>query len=264
MKDRLRVGLALGGGVVRGIAHVGVLSVLHEAHIPVDYIAGTSAGAIVGACYAAGMDLPGLCDFTDRFSWWRLLRPVWPVRGFFSFGGLRNLVTQALGEIDLADLKLPCVVAVTDVERAMPCYLSSGPLAPIVQASCSVPGFIAPVPLDGHLYGEGGVTDMLPAAVLRRMGAEYIIGVNIFQPRLWRFLGPFGYLLGAAEAALEHTGGGVTQVDCLIAPNLAGRSYLLFSHHELYYELGRQAALAKLPEILQALDMTEPAAALPN
>lgn len=251
--QRKRVGLALGGGIVRGNAHIGVLLALEEAGIPIDYIAGTSAGAIVAACFAAGMSPQEIQRFATRLGWRHLLRPVWPGRGFFSFGGLTRLLTSQLGELHFEDLRLPCVVAVTDVENGAARYISSGPLFPVVQASCSVPGAIAPVPLESGLACEGGVTDMLPAAVLRRMGAEYIIGVDIFLPHLWRWLGPLGYLLAAAETALEHTGGGVDQVDCLIQPKLAGRSYLLFSRGRQFCDLGRSAAGEKMPEILSAL-----------
>ncbi len=257
MTQRKRVGLALGGGVVRGNAHVGVLLALEEAGVRVDYISGTSAGAIVAACYAAGMSPQALRAFSARLAWLRLLRPVWPKRGLFSFRGLTGLLTRHLGDLRFEDLHIPCAIAVTDVENGAARYISSGRLFPVVQASCSVPGAIAPVALEDCLAGEGGITNMLPAAVLRRMGAEYVIGVDVFQPRLWRWLGPLGYLLAAAETALEHTGGGVDQVDCLIRPRLAGRSYLLFSRRQIFYKLGLAAAQEKMPEILLALGRSD-------
>jgi NTE family protein len=124
-----------------------------------------------------------------------------------------------------------------------------------VHASCAVPGFVAPVLIDGCWCGEGGMADMLPAHVLRGMGAEIVIGVDIFSPCLHKRLGPLGYFIDGLETALQHSGGGVLQTDCLISPCLGGQTYLRFSQREKLYALGRQAALEKLPEIRRVLDL---------
>jgi NTE family protein len=127
--QRKRVGLALGGGVVRGLAHVGVLSVLEEAGVPIDFISGTSAGSIVAGCYAAGMNASQLKTYAWQFTWRRLLRPVWPVRGLVSFAGIAGLLRRSLGDLAIEDLKLPLAIAATDIERGEPVYLRQGPLA---------------------------------------------------------------------------------------------------------------------------------------
>ena len=253
--NRMRVGLALGGGVVRGLAHVGVLSVLEEAGISIDFISGTSAGAIVAGCYGAGMSAQQLRQYAWKFTWWRLLRPVWPVRGFVSFSGMTELMRRYLGDLAIEDLKLPCAIATTDIERGEPVYLREGPMALAVQASCSVPGFVAPVQWQGRWLAEGAMTDMIPGAVLRQMGAEYVIGVDIFAPKIRRWLGPVGYLINGLEIALERSGLGVDEVDCTIAPDLGGKTYMRFSRRDELYELGRQAAFAQLPTILAALGL---------
>lgn len=257
--NRKRVGLALGGGVVRGLAHVGVLSVLEEAGIPIDFISGTSAGAIVAACYSAGMDARQLQEYAWKFTWWRLLRPVWPVRGLVSFAGITQLLIRGLGDLAIQDLRLPCVIATTDIERGEPVYLRHGPLALAVQASCSVPGFVAPVQWQGRWLAEGAMSDMVPATILRQMGADYVIGVDIFAFKIRRWLGPLGYLIAGLEIALERSGLGVDEVDCRIAPALAGKTYMRFSKRDELFELGRQAALTQLPAILRDLDMAEAA-----
>jgi NTE family protein len=259
--NRKRVGLALGGGVVRGMAHVGVLSVLEEAGIPIDYVSGTSAGSIVAGCYAAGMSAAQLRQLAGQFTWWRLLRPVWPVRGLVSFEGLARLLRRGLGDLAIEDLKLPLAIAATDIERGEPVYLRQGPLALAVQASCSVPGFVAPVRLGDRWLAEGAVADMIPVSILRRMGADYVIGVDIFIFTLRRWLGPLGYLITGLEIALERSGLGVELADCIIAPELSGKTYLRFSKSDELYELGRQAALARLPVIRR--DLALDAAASP-
>jgi NTE family protein len=250
--------------VVRGLAHVGVLSVLEEAGIPIDLVSGTSAGAIVGACYAAGLEGPRFKEFAWKFAWWRLLRPVWPLRGLVSLGGLRRLLIQELGDLAIEDLRLPLVIATTDIERGEPVYLSRGPLALAVQASSSVPGFLAPVQWQGRWLAEGAMSDMLPVSILRQMGADYVIGVDVFAHKVRRWLGPLGYLIGGFEITLERSGLGVIQADCGITPALAGKTYMRFSRRDELFELGRQAALAKLPVILHDLGMDEAAQVEPE
>jgi NTE family protein len=254
-QHRKRVGVALGGGVVRGMAHVGVLSVLEEASIPIDFVSGTSAGAIVAACLSAGMDTSQMKEYAWKFAWWRLLRPVWPVRGLVSFAGMTQLLIRKFGELRIEDLEKPCVIAATDIERGEPVYLQEGPLAQAVQASCSVPGFVSPVAWQGRWLAEGAISDMLPAEILRQIGADYVIGVDIFAFKIRRWLGPLGYLIGGLEIALQRSGLGVDEADCRIAPALAGKTYLRFSRRDELFELGRQAALIQLPTILHDLGM---------
>ncbi|OGO35225.1 MAG: hypothetical protein A2W35_11010 [Chloroflexi bacterium RBG_16_57_11] len=247
------------------MAHVGVLSVLEEANIPIDFVSGTSAGAIVAACFCSGMESTRLKEYAWKFTWWRLLRPIWPVRGLVSFAGMTQLLTRQLGNQMIEDLKIPCVIATTDIERGEPVYLRQGPLALAVQASCSVPGFVTPVEWHGRWLAEGAISDMLPAEILRQMGADYVIGVDVFAFKIRRWLGPLGYLIAGLEIALERSGLGVDEADCRIAPPLAGKTYLRFSRRDELYNLGRQAALLQLPAILQdlGLENTTPAGRSP-
>lgn len=252
-----RLGLALGGGVVRGLAHVGVLSVLEEAGVSIDMISGTSAGAIVAACYGAGMNACQLKEYAWKFTWWRLVRPVWPLRGLVSFAGLERMLRRHLGDLRIENLRLPTAITATDIERGEPVYLRQGPLSLAVQASCSVPGFVTPVQWQGRWLAEGAVSDMLPVSILREMGADYVIGVDLFAFKVRRWLGPLGYLLAGFEIALERSGLGVESADRCIAPALSGKTYMRFSQRDELFELGRQAALAQLPVILRDLGMSD-------
>jgi NTE family protein len=252
MPDK-RVGLALGGGVVRGLAHIGVLAVLEKAGIPIDYVAGTSVGAIIATAFSAGWPASRIDEHARGFRWHRLIRPALSKRGFFSFEPLANWMRAQFGDLDFDELEKPCAVAVTDIEAGKPVVLRSGRVVPAVQASCSVPGFIAPVELDGRLYGEGGVTNMLPVSALRQMGADYIIAVDLFPFSLREFLGPLGYGLAALEILLQRSGCGVEEADCFLRPDLSGKTYLRFSKHVELYALGRQAAEQELERIRRDL-----------
>ncbi|MEZ5663800.1 MAG: patatin-like phospholipase family protein [Burkholderiaceae bacterium] len=214
--QRPRIGLVLSGGGARGLAHVGVLKVLEEARIPVDMIAGTSMGAIIGGLYASGMT-PGeiereILDFQwdDLFDSREprqllsqrrkeedfLLSPV--LRLGFRDGEFR-LPSGAVDSLALENmlrrytlparhlasfdgLPTPFRAVATDMETGEPVILDYGNLAAALRASMSVPGFFAPLEVDGRILGDGGLVNNLPVDVARRMGADIVIAVNIGTP----------------------------------------------------------------------------------
>jgi len=257
MEERKRVGLALGGGVVRGIAHLGVLSVLVEAGVPIDCVSGTSVGALIAAAYASGRSPEELLEQARKFRWTRIIKPVLSRQGFFSFAPLRGWIERELGDLNIEDLGIPCAIVATDLRRGEPAAFVQGNVPLIVQASCSVPGLIVPVELGRRLLCDGGVSDMLPVAILREMGAGYVIAVDVFAFGMRNWLGPLGYLIGGLEILLERSGGGFDEADCLISPPLAGKTYLRFSRSTEIYELGRRAALEKLPNIRRSLGLDD-------
>jgi NTE family protein len=248
-----KVGLALGGGVARGLAHVGVLKVLVEAGIPIDYVAASSAGTVVGASFCAGASPEKIKEYAFSLRWWDFARPTWPRRGLVSFRGLRLWLEARLGPVRFEDLAVPFAVVATDMDTGGPVYLCQGPLSPAVQASCSIPGLVEPVHLEGRWLGDGSLVDSVPVQILRQMGAEYIIGVDIFTVSPRRHLGPLGALFCAVEIMVERAGGGISRADCLINPALGGATYLHFSKREDFFRLGEQAAREKLPEIRAAI-----------
>ncbi len=248
-----RVGLALGGGVVRGYAHLGVIAALTEAQIPIDVVSGASAGALMGALYCAGWDAEEMLRVALLLGWRSFARPCRPWRGLVTFSPLERWLRQMLGDIDIRDLKLPLAVVATDLYRGEPVVFCEGKLAPLVRASCSVPGLVAPLPRDGRLLCDGGVSDNLPVDAARALGADYVIGVNLFDP----FNPKPGHLLSIGFSALEtlvrRAGGGLDDTDCLISPDLVRSTYLRFGGRLGLIEKGRIAAEAKIPAIKAAL-----------
>lgn len=251
---RPRVGLALGGGVIRGFAHLGALAVLEENDVPIDYIAGTSVGAILGAIYATGLPLPLIEAIADQVNWRRLATPVISPDGLVSFDKLERWFVDLVGDLHFQDLALPFVAVATDLECGEAVTLDHGPLAPAVRASCSVPGFVTPRRINGRFLGDGGVSNNLPVSPLRAMGVDYVIGVDLFIPTYRRpWLGPLGRGLAAVEILVEHAGGGMEEADCLIEPDLSHTTYVRPSAAAALIKQGREATLAKLPQIQQAL-----------
>lgn len=246
---RKRVGLALGGGVVRGMAHIGVLTILEREGIPIDFVAGTSAGSLVGAMYCAGMSPVVIKEVATRIRWWNIARPVWPSRGFVDFQPLEFFLARELGDPDFTDLKIPFAAVASDLDTGDAVPLCKGRVAQAVRASCSVPGIVAPVEMDGRMLGDGSLADTVPVDILREMGAEYVIGVDIFTSSIRPRWGPFGMGFTAMEILIRRAGGGIEKADCLISPNLGGETYLRFSKKDRIYLLGEQAAEQALPAI---------------
>jgi NTE family protein len=249
----MRIGLALGGGVVRGYAHIGVLSVLEREGIPIHCIAGASAGAIMGAMYAAGLSAGQIREGAMRLKWWHLARPVFPIRGLVSFAPMERWLMRALGDIRFEDLKLPFAAVATDLEAGQPITLREGRLAPAIRGSCSVPGLVVPLRLNGHLLCDGGISDNLPVSVARALGAEYVIGVNLFDPFIPRPRNLFSLGFAAIETMVRRAGGGIDSADCLISPDLVGNTYLRMSKRQELMAKGEVAAESQLECIRAAV-----------
>lgn len=251
---RLRVGLALGGGVARGLAHIGVLSVLEEAGVPIDCIAGTSMGAIIGSSYCAGLTVPELVQIASRTGWLDVISLLPSAHGLVSFVRMERWIERVVGDFDVRDLAIPFAAVASDIVTGERVVLWQGRLATAIRASCSVPGFAPPVELGNRLLVDGGISDNIPADVARMLGADYVIGVDVFVPALRSYLGPVGQGLAAIETLVRHAGQGSMECDCLIVPDLVGRSYIRFSHYAELIALGEKAAREKLPTILAALE----------
>lgn len=249
VNDRKRIGLALGGGAARGLAHVGVLAALSEAGIPISCVSGTSMGAMVGAAYCAGLDISDLLDIAAHTGWRHISSFTWPTQGLLSFLKMESWMNELIGDVDVRDLAIPFAAMATDMTTGEKVVLCEGPVSKVVRASCSVPGVAGPVELNGRLLCDGGVSDNLPDDAARMLGADYVIGVDVFAPAYRTYLGPLGAMMAAVEMLVENAGGGNLNADCIIAPDLVGKSYLRLSKYEQLIEAGRQATLQMLPVI---------------
>ena len=174
---RPRIGVALGGGFARGIAHLGVLRVLEQENIPVDYLAGTSAGAMLAIAYASGHPIHEIVAqaratrFKD-FGNWKL---SW--LGLASNQRLEHYPRKFLGVSTFEDLRIPLAIAATDLGTGEPVFFTTGPLGPALRASCAYPGMFVPVELEGRTLVDGFLAAPVPVDALRKMGADVVIAV---------------------------------------------------------------------------------------
>lgn len=177
---RPRLGLALGSGAARGLAHIGVLKVLEEACIPVDIISGTSMGAFIGAMYAAGVPVTQMEQVALEIDWRsmaRLLDPVMPISGLTDGGKLVAFMAELLPARDFKDLQQPLAVTATDIITGEAIIIKQGDLLEALRASLAFPGIFPPVRFGQRFLVDGGLCNPLPTDVVRNMGAEKIIGV---------------------------------------------------------------------------------------
>lgn len=251
--NRKHIGLALGGGAARGLAHIGVLAVLEEADIPIDFIAGTSMGSLVGSAYCAGISVAELREIAATTGWQHICRPTWPRNGLVSFAAMEEWIINTVGDLDIRDLAIPFAAVAADLESSERVILTEGPLHRAVRASCSVPGFATPVEVNGRLLCDGGVVDNLPDFAARQLGADYVIGVDVFVPAYRTYLGPLGVTMAAVEMLVQKAGGGDIHADCLIIPDLVDKSYIRLSDYRAFIEAGEQATRIMLPAILDAI-----------
>jgi len=177
--EKLKIGIALGGGGARGFAHLGVLKALEEEHILPDVISGVSSGAIVGAFIAFGKKPDEILEIMKDCNFLDYAKVSLPVTGFFTLGNFEENIKRHLSVSNFSDLKLPLYVAVTNLYSGSVEYLDKGLLIPAIQASCSIPVLFAPVEINRQLYVDGGLVDNLPYKPLVDK-CDKIIAVNIF------------------------------------------------------------------------------------
>jgi NTE family protein len=180
-----KVGLALGGGAARGLAHIGVLEVLEKEGIPVDLIAGTSAGAVAGALYAQGKSAGQIKELALDTGWRRLVSLIdlaLPRSGFIEGARIKNQLKAIIGDISFSDLKIPLSCLATDISSGEEVVINDGSVLEAVRASISVPVIFTAVKRGGRYLVDGGLVNPVPVSTVRQMGADLVIAVNVIPP----------------------------------------------------------------------------------
>lgn len=173
----MKLGLALSGGGARGIAHLGMMQVMEEVGLKPDLLAGTSAGAIGAALYAHGYSPQEIMEIIRDTRLMNIIRPAWTIRGLLGFDKVGEKLKEYLPEDDFGALKIPLTVAATQIRTGEVRYFSQGPLIRAILASSCIPVVFSPIVIDGEDYMDGGVSDNLPASVLREE-ADVVIGMH--------------------------------------------------------------------------------------
>lgn len=246
------IGVALGGGFARGIAHIGVLKVLEEEGIPVRIVAGTSVGALIGACYCSGLsvdELEGVARsvrFTT-FARWTLSR-----FGFASNDRMISFLTRTLKTKSFEDLRIPLAVTATDFNTGEGVVFHSGSVIDPVRASCAYPGMFLPVEIRGRYLVDGMLSHPVPTRPLREMGADRVLAVHLKGS--WAGSGPPRHLfdvIGQSFAIAQDAMASVwrSAADLIVEPDVAGFGYDDFKRAGELIQVGETAMRKALPEV---------------
>lgn len=253
-----KVGVALGGGSARGAANIGVLKALIENGISIDYVAGTSSGAIVGALFASGMNFSKMLIEAGNVSWTKVIRlkfnGLWPT---IYGGGIEKYISTHIKQRNIEDLIIPFSAVATDYKTGGKVVLNRGNLAKIVHASAAVPGLFFPVELEGKLLMDGALVDNVPADVVKEMGADYVIAIDV-APDVTLSGGPKSIRQGIERAidiiARDQCKNLHQYADLVVNPVVENCSHMDMHQTARFIKAGEQAILNVLDDIKQEIN----------
>ncbi|MFC7528557.1 patatin-like phospholipase family protein [Actinoplanes sp. GCM10030250] len=249
----IRIGLALGGGAVRGAAHIGVLDVLDRAGLEPAVITGTSAGALVGALYAAGRTPSEIAKLAQALRWAKLIRPARTRKALFETAKLAAFLDNAVGGLTFDKLERTFAAVACDLTTGREVVMREGSVGSAVLASAAIPGVFPPVDRDGHLLVDGGLVNMVPAALARELGADIVVAVDVSGPLPRR---PPTTLLHIMVAVSTLQPGGTDTLaddaDLVLCPDVDEYAFWELSRIPEFEEAGRAATERALP-LLHAL-----------
>ncbi|MDK8463509.1 patatin-like phospholipase family protein [Marinobacter sp. SS13-12] len=174
-----RIGLALGGGAAKGIAHIGVLKAFEEEQIRIHCISGTSVGALVASYHAFGRPAESILSICSELNLSKILDFTLKRGGLFSTNSIREMIHRDLGDCRIEDANIPLAICATDIETGEQLIFRKGNLADAVCASMAVPGLFVPVEIDGRILVDGGLVENVPISPLADMGAGIIVAVDL-------------------------------------------------------------------------------------
>ncbi len=183
-KKTVKIGIAFGGGGARGFSHLGAIKAFEEFGIKFDYVAGTSAGSLIGAFYSAGYSFKEMYDVAKSVRMKDIKTnhvPFVPSK----LDGLGDIIKKELGDINIEDLEIPFSAVAVDLISTKEVVISKGNLAKAVMGSCAVPGVFQPVEHEGMLLADGGLQNTIPADIPRHYGCDYIVSIDVNKSRTY-------------------------------------------------------------------------------
>ena len=258
----LKIGLALSGGAVRGLAHVGVLRALAESNIPIDCIAGTSAGSIVGGAYAAGMSLDEIAEFGRKLRWHHIGRVTVSRLGFKTNERLEHYMRARLPITKFEDLPIPFAAVATDLKTNTAVVMKEqGDIPFAIRASCTIPGWYVPVrDGQGRQLVDGGLVAVVPSVVTRSLGADIVIAVDVNSVGA-TFMGSsssssvIGVLLQSMMVVQQTASARQLELsDFVISPRVGHFRWDKMGRAEELFAAGYEAALLSIPKIRELID----------
>jgi len=178
------IGLALGGGMARGCAHVGVLREFEKQQVPIDLVVGTSVGSLIGGAYASGLSPDDVEKLALTISWSDLGRATVSMMGFYNSARTEDYIRKHFPVTEFEKTRIPFGAVATDLQTGRMVVFTEGSLPLAIRASCAMPVFYTPVMVNGRMMVDGGLVGHIPASVARMMGADVVIAVDINSQHL--------------------------------------------------------------------------------
>ncbi len=255
----MKIGLALSGGGARGFSHIGALKVLAEHNVPIDFIAGTSAGSIIGGALAGGMSVAEIVEMAARARWRDVVRPSLAIGGLLSNAPMDRFLRRHFPVDRFENVAIPFTAVAFDLGTNTPVLLGDkGDLITAIRASCAVPGIFSPVRDEhGRMLIDGGVVSPLPVETVRAMGADIVIAIDLISCgatfRTSSRTG-FGVLIQGALALLKVVSSAEQKgADIVIEPAIAHLRPDQIGKRDEFITLGESAAREKINEILSLI-----------
>jgi len=174
------IGLALGGGAAKGIAHIGVLKAFEEEGVEISYLSGTSIGSLVAAYYAFGKTIDELIEVGKQLDFKKMTSFSWrSTGGFFTTNAIKEMILRDLGDVHIEDASIPLAICTTDIVSGAQVVLEKGSVADAVCASVAVPGIFSPVEINGRKLVDGGIVENVPVSLLDDLGAGILVAVDL-------------------------------------------------------------------------------------
>ncbi|MEZ5307868.1 MAG: patatin-like phospholipase family protein [Pyrinomonadaceae bacterium] len=257
---RPKVGLALSGGAARGFAHLGVLRAFEKHSIPIDFIAGTSAGSFAGAAYAAGMSTDEIEKLGQEISWYRVSSLSWSAKGLVSNLPIAEMIRTKFPAHKFEDLRIPFAAVATDLETGTEKVFSeNGDVGFAVCASCAIPGVFAPLQdEEGRMFVDGGVVSPVPTEAVRAMGADIVIAVDVISSGATYWGRPqtiVGILLQSGLMLIKTAAENQTmRADVPIIPAISHLRPDEMAKMDEFVRLGEEAAMASIERISELIE----------
>ncbi len=248
-KPKLKIGLALGSGGAKGFAHLGALKAFEDNGIEFDMVAGTSIGSIVGAFYCNGYSSTDIFEMLKRVNFNEIKNLT--MIGMDTLG-LFSVVDREIGSLNVEELKKPFRAVATELDSGREKVFDSGRVAQVVCASSSMPPFFKPVVIDGKRYVDGAYTNSVPADVVKGLGADYVIGIDLkteSKPSLLKRIIPT-----YKSEVKEPWAKGYEFSDVVLHPDLNEFTSLSFMQGSAIYDIGYATAVKAIPKIKNDLE----------
>ena len=248
-----KIGLALGGGAARGYAHIGVLKILERDNIPVDLIAGTSMGSLVGAYYASGFSASEIEEMAIATKRRHITSIGFSKKGLFSTRKINKMLSRDIGSRTFQDLAIPLSVATTDVLTGEEVVISTGSVKEAVLTSIRVAGIFPPREVNDRLLIDGGYVNQVPVSIARNMGADFVIAVDVgfCAKKRDKYSNAVQVAMRAMDImAKKLMANEEKNADVIIKPDVESESLTAYHKAAFFIKEGEKAAEAALPRIM--------------